>query len=131
MAKSSPAGANVIRDLQIEAALKQARALHQAGKIGAAGALCQRILGIDPRHADALHLLGVMALQTDSFDIAIASLTRALAIRPRSPAILLDLGQALAAAGKPASSAHSFTAHARGAVSAGKPPATIWSQCSG
>lgn len=101
MPKPSPAGIDVARAQQIEAALKQARTLRADGKLAAAGMLCQRILTADPRNADALHLLGVMALQTDSFDVAIGSLTRATAMRPRSPAILLDLGLALAAAGKP------------------------------
>jgi len=98
MAKSSKS--DVIRSMQIEAALKQAKALRDAGKIAAAGGICQQILSLDPRQADALHLLGVMALQTDSFEIAIGSLTRAVAARPKSPAILVDFGHALAAAGK-------------------------------
>ena len=101
-AGAKPAGQNTVLALQLEAAIKQARALRDAGKIAEAGALCQRILKADPRHVEALHLMGALALQTDAFDIAIMSFNRALAEKPRSPAILFDLAQALNADGRPA-----------------------------
>jgi predicted TPR repeat methyltransferase len=112
MTKPSASAAKASRDpvlaLQLAGAVKQAKALRAAGKIGEAAALCQTILKADPRHVETLHLIGALALQTDAFDIAITSFNRALAEKPRSPAILFDLAQALAAAGKPAGAISAF-----------------------
>ncbi|NQU26449.1 MAG: tetratricopeptide repeat protein [Candidatus Nealsonbacteria bacterium] len=38
--------------------LATARAYHEAGNLGGAEELYRRILATEPRHADALHLLG-------------------------------------------------------------------------
>lgn len=103
-----PLGQNTVLASQPAGAIKQARALRQEGRIGEAGALCQRVLKTDPRHVEALHLMGALALQTDAFDLAILSFNRALAERPRSPAILFDLGQALSADGRPAEAISAF-----------------------
>jgi Flp pilus assembly protein TadD len=43
--------------------LAQAVALHQQGALTTAEALYRRVLAAAPRHADALHLLGVLAAQ--------------------------------------------------------------------
>ncbi|MBF0294789.1 MAG: tetratricopeptide repeat protein [Magnetococcales bacterium] len=50
--------------MDIEQALRQAVARHQAGALHEAEELYRTILRIDPRHPDANHNLGVMALQT-------------------------------------------------------------------
>ena len=50
--------------------LQQAVALHQAGRLVEARAVYQRILMAQPRHADALHLLGVIRAQQRRLDEA-------------------------------------------------------------
>ena len=46
--------------------LLDAIALHQQGMLGQAEAIYRQLLAIEPRNADALHLLGVIACQTGS-----------------------------------------------------------------
>ena len=43
--------------------LRQALALHRAGQLSQACRVYQEILGEQPQHYDALHLLGVIACQ--------------------------------------------------------------------
>ena len=66
--------------------LQQAVALHQAGRLVEARAVYQRILMAQPRHADALHLLGVIAFQTGEHAQAVSLINRAIAINPDNPA---------------------------------------------
>ena len=48
--------------LNVDQAFQQAVALHRGGQLQAAGALYQRILAQQPRHAGSLHMLGLVAL---------------------------------------------------------------------
>ena len=57
--------------------------LHQQGKVADAGDLYERILAINPEHAGALHLKGVLALQAGDAEAAISLIERSLAIEPR------------------------------------------------
>ena len=43
---------------------------HQAGRLAEAEGAYRRILAAEPRHADALHLLGVLAHQAGANDAA-------------------------------------------------------------
>ncbi len=57
---------------------------------------CARaIVGTDPRHFDALHLLGVLCLNDDRLADAAAWLRRAAAERPNEPQVQYHLGNAL------------------------------------
>ena len=62
--------------------LKQAKALHQQRKLAAAERICREVLQQQPNHSDALHLLGVIAIQTGYSERAVALLTRALELNP-------------------------------------------------
>jgi len=73
---------------------------HQAGRLAEAEKLYRRILSLDARHTDALHLLGVMAYQTGNLDEAVARYEQALAIKPDFPKALYNLGVALQARGR-------------------------------
>ena len=48
------------------------------------------ILSADPRHADSLHMMGVLALQTGHAEIALTWFDRAIAASPRLDADELD-----------------------------------------
>jgi len=58
---------------------------HQAGRLGRAEALYRRALEKDPDHADALHLLGVVAYQCGKIGPAIRLIERALPALPGLP----------------------------------------------
>jgi tetratricopeptide (TPR) repeat protein/SAM-dependent methyltransferase len=73
---------------------------HQAGRLGDAERCYRRILDIDPRHADSLHLLGVAAFQQERFEAAIELIGRALAVAPDYPEALSNLGNALVGSGR-------------------------------
>lgn len=69
---------------------------HQAGRLVEAERRYHRILAIAPRHVDSMHLLGVAALQSERFDLAIDLIGKALAVKPDFPEALSNLGNALA-----------------------------------
>jgi len=51
---------------------------HQAGRFAEAEACYQRVLAIQSDHADALHLLGVIAHQVRRYDLAVELIGRAI-----------------------------------------------------
>jgi tetratricopeptide (TPR) repeat protein len=69
--------------------------LHQRGELAQAGALYRQVLQAEPRHVDALHLLGVVAAQTGNPLAAAELMGRALELDPDHPAILANRGNAL------------------------------------
>ena len=73
----------------------------QAGQFARAEELLREILRLDPNHADALHLLGLLALDTQRLDLALDSITRATELKPEHAAYHLDLGHVYRALGKP------------------------------
>ena len=44
---------------------------HQAGRLQAAEQIYRQILAVEPNHADAIHLLGVIAHQVGKHEIAV------------------------------------------------------------
>jgi len=60
--------------------LQNALALHQQGKLGLAEASYRQLLAIDPRNADALNLLGVIAHQTGHYQSALDLISQAIGI---------------------------------------------------
>ncbi len=52
---------------------------HQAGRLDEAKRIYQRILAMDPRHADSLHMMGLIAWRTGAFDAAIDLIGKAIA----------------------------------------------------
>ena len=78
-------------------ALQQALALHQQGRLGYAEKIYARILKSAPSHFDALHLLGVLKLQTGKVGEAYRLIAAALEVEPRSADALTNLGLALRA----------------------------------
>src|ERR1700690_2895746 len=68
---------------------------HQAGRLADAEALYRQILTVEPRHAEALHLLGVIAQQMGRSDLAVELIGQAIALQPNFPETHVNLGVAL------------------------------------
>jgi predicted O-linked N-acetylglucosamine transferase (SPINDLY family) len=73
---------------------------HRNGAFPQAEPLYQRFIASQPRHADALHLLGLLYHQTGRAPEAIKTITDALHIQPGNPDYLNNLGLALSANGQ-------------------------------
>jgi tetratricopeptide (TPR) repeat protein len=67
----------------------------QHGRLPQAEALCHQILQVRPNHADALHLLGAIALQDSNMPVAIGFLEKAVRLNPAHPEYLNNMGFAL------------------------------------
>lgn len=87
-------------NVSLPEALRLAIAHHQAGRLQQAEAIYRQILQIQPTHPDALHLLGVIALQVGQHDVACELIGKALEIFPNSADFLGNLGEALRGAGR-------------------------------
>jgi predicted O-linked N-acetylglucosamine transferase (SPINDLY family) len=79
----------------IEAVFRQAVALHRQSRVAEAYALYEQTLRLEPRHFQALHLLGIIALQNNQGDHAAELFRRALLIDPSSVAAHVNYGSAL------------------------------------
>lgn len=84
----------------VEALLGQAVSVLQQGRLDEAGVLFERILQRKPRHADANHLLGVIALQRGQHERAIRLIGQAIERNPGAAIFHNNLGFALNAAGR-------------------------------
>ena len=69
---------------------------HQAGQLPEASAIYQQILDIQPDHADASHLLGVIAYQTGNHKTAAQLISKAIRHDPSTAAYHCNLGNARA-----------------------------------
>ncbi len=83
----------------VSSTLQKAVQLHQAGDIPRAEALYRQVLRNDPRHADALHLLGVAALQKCEPHAAVEMLRKAVAANRTVAGYHSNLGAAYRALG--------------------------------
>jgi predicted O-linked N-acetylglucosamine transferase (SPINDLY family) len=92
----------------IEATLQQALARYQSGHLAEAEALVRDVLARDPDRPAAHHFLGVVALTDGRIDLAIASIGRAIELRPAEAQCHSNLGNALLAAGRLAEAEASY-----------------------
>jgi predicted TPR repeat methyltransferase len=69
---------------------------HQAGRLAEAESLYRQVCALDPRHAESLHFLGVLAGQASRSKVAIDLIGRALAVKPDYAEAHYGLGQILA-----------------------------------
>ncbi|HVX87234.1 MAG TPA: tetratricopeptide repeat protein, partial [Phycisphaerae bacterium] len=89
--------------MTVDQAFQSALQQHQAGNLEAARGLYEQILAVAPGHADALHLLGVMATQQGEYERAAELIGRAIALEPppsRAAHYRSNLGEAHRRAGR-------------------------------
>ena len=67
---------------------------HKAGRLDEAERLYHQILSANARHADCLHLLGVLARQRGHLERAVEMFNKAIAIKPDYAEALYNLGLA-------------------------------------
>ncbi len=67
---------------------------HQAGQLQVAAQIYRRILTVQPNHADALHLLGVIASQVGKHEVAVEYIERAIRLQGNTAAFHANLGGA-------------------------------------
>lgn len=79
----------------VQEKLKQAITLHQNGDLTTAKLLYENILRVQPEHPDALHLLGVIALQYRDYMQAVTLIDKAISIIPNNAAFYSNRGLAL------------------------------------
>ena len=73
---------------------------HTAGRLGEAEALYRQILAAEPDHADALHLLGILAHQVGRSDAAADLIGRAISLKPGWAEAYSNRGEILRALGR-------------------------------
>ena len=81
----------------IQQAFELAVKHHQTGRLAEAEAIYRQILAVQPRHAGALHLLGVLAHQMRRNDAAVDLIRQAIASAPENSDFHSNLGIALSA----------------------------------
>jgi cytochrome c-type biogenesis protein CcmH/NrfG len=70
------------RSQQIDALFRQGQQFHQAGRLLKAEQIYRQVIAAAPRHADGLHALGALALETGNAAAADALLTEAIRLKP-------------------------------------------------
>lgn len=81
--------------VQVRMKLNEAIALHQQGRLQEAMTLYSGILEIQPRHFDAIHLLGVIANQFKNYRLAADLIAQAILINPKNADAYFNRGNAL------------------------------------
>jgi predicted O-linked N-acetylglucosamine transferase (SPINDLY family) len=81
--------------LTIPQALEFAVQHYQAGQLAEAERVCRQILTVEPRHADALHVLGVILHRAGALDAALDSIRKAIAAAPSIALYRNSLGNLL------------------------------------
>src|SRR5262249_14195249 len=79
----------------LQAKFQQGLALHQQARFAEAERAYEEVLRQEPRHFDALHLLGIIALQTRRTQRGVELITKAIELNPNVAAAHSNLGSAL------------------------------------
>ena len=79
----------------IQSKLEAGIALHVDGNFSQAQLVYEEILAQQPQHYDALHLLGVLAMQAGDFERAVDFFGKAIAIHPNNFGFYINQGNAL------------------------------------
>lgn len=75
--------------------LTEAIAFHERGQFSQAKAICEQIVATEPNHAEALHLLGVIAYQTNDLQAAVTLISCAIEVNPVNSVFYSNRGNAL------------------------------------
>ena len=78
----------------LAALFQQGLTLHQQGQLEQAKAAYERILRAQPGQADAMHMLGVIALQLQNYPVAAELIRLAVQANPLNASAHLNLGLA-------------------------------------
>jgi Tfp pilus assembly protein PilF len=70
------------RSQQIDAFFRQGQQFHVAGRLAEAEQIYRQVIAAVPRHADALHALGALALQSAKPAVAETLIDQAIALKP-------------------------------------------------
>jgi tetratricopeptide (TPR) repeat protein len=84
----------------LDQTLNLAVAYHQAGNLLQAEQLYRQILQVDPRHVDALHLLGIVLVRTGQPSLGCDCIRQALRLKPDFAEAHSNLGKALRQLGR-------------------------------
>jgi tetratricopeptide (TPR) repeat protein len=84
----------------VSVAFARGQALHQAGRLAEAQGLYEQVVQADPRHAEALHLLGYLWFQKGDIARALGLIGRAVDVQPRNPGFRYNRGLILQQAGR-------------------------------
>jgi tetratricopeptide (TPR) repeat protein/SAM-dependent methyltransferase len=84
----------------VQSTLAEALRHHQAGRLREAEQLYRQNLAIDPRHADSLHLLGMIAYQAAQYEVAANLIAQAIGVNAKVAYYHSNLGLTLSAQGK-------------------------------
>jgi tetratricopeptide (TPR) repeat protein len=91
---------SALRRPELDALCAQGLGLHQAGRLDEARRVYEAVLGADPAHFQALHLLGVIGIQSGDIEQGAALIERALQVQPNDAAALGNLATALNGLGR-------------------------------
>src|SRR3954447_5631335 len=98
-AGATPSGMSK-RSQQIDAFFRQGQQFHMAGRLAEAEHVYRQVIAAAPRHAEALHALGALALQAGRPDAADTLLSQAIGLKPAAT-FLLTRANALLALNRP------------------------------
>ena len=85
----------VQQESKMNSIFQQGFSAHQKGELAQAKAAYEQVLAIQPKHFDALHLLGIVASQTKNFDLAQELIGKAIKLRPNAAGAYSNRGIAL------------------------------------
>ena len=94
--------------VDIEDKLRQAISLYQSDQLQQAEQICQQILRSYPQHAEAFHLLGIIAYQVGENKVAIGLITQAIEIDSNKYMFFNSLGSVLQGQGRLEESIQAF-----------------------
>lgn len=98
---------------EIQPLLREGSVHHRAGRLAQAEPFYRQILSLDPNHAEALHLLGLLAYQVGKLDQAVALLTQAIQHDSSQAPYRFNLGVVLQKQGKLDEAASAYEKAAR------------------
>ncbi|HMD54356.1 MAG TPA: tetratricopeptide repeat protein, partial [Phycisphaerae bacterium] len=81
--------------ITIQQAINTALECYNAGRLNQAEAICRQIIVQDPNHADALHMLGLIAGRAGNHKTAVELIGRAIQINPSAAEYQVHLGLSL------------------------------------
>lgn len=86
-------------ELTVDQAFQFALQHHQAGRLAQAAPVYRQIITQQPKHADAIHLLGVIFFQTGQLEPALDLINQAVALQPKIAIYHNNRGQVLQRSG--------------------------------